>query len=113
MVPAGIADGSIVNESLAKHVFPGESALGKVLMRGPNGDIRHEIVGVIADVKSNGLNAPVPDEVYYSFRQLGRLIGGDEGKNLVEGADAWMRAQEIRRPDRMAEVYAPGFIDLS
>jgi hypothetical protein len=46
-------------------------------------------------------------------RQLGRLIGGDEGKSLVDGADAWMRAQEIRRPDRMAEVYAPGFMDLS
>ena len=25
-----------------------------------------------ADVKTNGLNAPVPDEVYYPFRQLGR-----------------------------------------
>jgi predicted permease len=62
----------IVNESLAKHVFPGESALGKTLMRGPNGDIRHEIVGVIADVKTNGLSAPAPDEVYYPFRQLGR-----------------------------------------
>jgi tetratricopeptide (TPR) repeat protein len=45
-------------------------------------------------------------------RQLGRLIGGDEGKGLVDQADAWMRAQQIRRPDRMAEVYAPGFMDL-
>ena len=62
----------IVNESIAKHLFPGESALGHTLMRGPGGDIRHEIVGVIADVKTNGLNAPVPDEVYYPFRQLGR-----------------------------------------
>jgi putative ABC transport system permease protein len=41
-------------------------------MRGPNGDIRHEIVGVIADVKTNGLTAPAPEEVYYPFRQLGR-----------------------------------------
>ncbi len=62
----------IVNETLAKHVFPGESAIGKVLMRGPNGDVRHEIVGVIADVRSLGLSTPVPEEVYYPFRQLGR-----------------------------------------
>jgi predicted permease len=62
----------VVNESLAKHVFPGESAIGKVLLRGPNADIRHEIVGVIADVKVGGLNAPVPDEVYYPMLQLGK-----------------------------------------
>ncbi len=62
----------IVNETLAKHVFPGESAVGKVLLRGPNGDLRQEIVGVIADVKANGLNAPVPEEIYYAVRQVGR-----------------------------------------
>src|SRR6185369_4966978 len=90
----------IVNETLAKHVFPGESALGKFLLRGPNGDLRQEIVGVIADVKSNGLNAPAPEEVYYSARQVGRAgmavvakIDGDAAalqaiiKAAVTGAD--------------------------
>ncbi len=90
----------IVNETLAKHVFPGESALGKFLLRGPNGDLRQEIVGVIADVKANGLNAPVPEEVYYSFHQVGRpgmavvaKIDGDAAalqaiiKAAVTGAD--------------------------
>jgi ABC-type antimicrobial peptide transport system permease subunit len=42
------------------------------LLRGPNADVRSEIVGVIHDVKSNGLNVPAPDEVYYPLRQLGR-----------------------------------------
>jgi predicted permease len=68
----------IVNESFARHIFPGESAIGKTLMRGPNADITGEIVGVIRDVKTNGLNAPVPDEVYYPMRQLGR-----PGMNIV------------------------------
>jgi len=62
----------IVNESMAKHVFPGESPLGRVLRRGANAEIHSEIVGVIRDVKSNGLNAPVPDEIYYPARQLTR-----------------------------------------
>jgi putative ABC transport system permease protein len=30
------------------------------------------VVGVIHDVKTNGLNAPAPDEIYYPMRQLGR-----------------------------------------
>jgi putative ABC transport system permease protein len=62
----------IVNEALARHIFPGESALGKILMRGRDAEIKSEIVGVIHDVKTNGLNAPVPDEIYYALRQLGR-----------------------------------------
>ena len=53
----------IVNESFAKHVFPGESALGRIVLRGRDADVKSQIVGVIADVKSNGLNAPAPDEV--------------------------------------------------
>jgi ABC-type antimicrobial peptide transport system permease subunit len=43
-----------------------------VLLRGRDADVRATIVGVIADVKSNGVNAPVPDEVYYAQRQFGR-----------------------------------------
>ncbi len=62
----------IVNQSLANHLFPGESPLGHVLLRGRDAEIGHEIVGVSADVKSNGLSAPVPDEIYYPMRQLGK-----------------------------------------
>jgi predicted permease len=68
----------IVNESFARHVFPGESALGKTLMRGRDAEVKNEIVGVIHDVKTNGLNAPVPDEIYYAIRQLGR-----PGMNII------------------------------
>jgi predicted permease len=68
----------IVNDTFARHVFPGESALGKTLMRGRDADVKGQIVGVIRDVKTNGLNAPVPDEIYYPMRQLGR-----PGMNVV------------------------------
>ena len=42
-------------------------------------------------------------------RHLGQLRGGDEGRELIEHADAWMRTQLILRPDRMAACLAPGF----
>jgi len=73
---AGDRDGApgvcIVNESLARRLFPGEQALGQVLLRGRDAELGAEIVGVIRDVKTNGLNAPPPDEIYYPMRQLGR-----------------------------------------
>src|SRR6185295_15086681 len=62
----------IINQQLASRLFPGESPLGKVLARGRDAEVPHTIVGVIADVKSNGLNAPVPDEIYYPMRQLAK-----------------------------------------
>jgi eukaryotic-like serine/threonine-protein kinase len=40
---------------------------------------------------------------------LGRLRGGDEGRELIERADAWMRAQSIVNPSRMASCMSPGF----
>lgn len=40
-------------------------------------------------------------------RRCGELIGGEEGARLIADADGWMRAQGIRRPDRMTEMLAP------
>jgi predicted permease len=62
----------IISEALAKRLFPSESALGKVVMRGAKADVPAQIVGVARNVMTNGLNAPAPDEVYFPMRQLPR-----------------------------------------
>jgi putative ABC transport system permease protein len=62
----------LINEGFAKRLFPDGSAVGKVLLRGPNADIQVQIIGVVGDVKSNGLNAPPPDAIYYAFSQMGK-----------------------------------------
>jgi hypothetical protein len=41
-------------------------------------------------------------------RCRGELLGGEAGRALVAEADAWMAAQSIRDPDRMARMLAPG-----
>ena len=55
----------VVNETFARHAFPGESAIGQVLLMA-NGARKVEIIGVVHDVKSAGLNVPVPDEKEFS-----------------------------------------------
>jgi hypothetical protein len=42
-------------------------------------------------------------------RRLGLLLGGDEGRSLVDRADALFTARSVRRPDRVADLYVPGF----
>jgi hypothetical protein len=44
-------------------------------------------------------------------RRLGQLLGAEEGRRLIEESEAWMTAQGIRNPARMAAVFAPGFPD--
>jgi putative ABC transport system permease protein len=69
---AGAPGVCIVNESLAIRLFPGESALGKILLRGRDLEVQDTVVGVIRDVKTLGLNTPVQDEIYHPLRQLPR-----------------------------------------
>jgi predicted permease len=65
----------IVNESFARRLFPGQSAVGKFLLRGRDAEIKCQIVGVVGDVKSASLNEAPPDEIYLPFRQLPRSTG--------------------------------------
>jgi predicted permease len=62
----------VINQSLARRLFSNESPLGHVILRGRDAEVPQTIIGVIADVKSLGLNAPAPDEIYYPMRQLPR-----------------------------------------
>jgi hypothetical protein len=44
-----------------------------------------------------------------AWHRLGTLLGGSEGAALLARAADWMAVEEIRRPERMVEVVAPGF----
>ena len=59
-------DAAVINETMARHFFPGEDPIG-VRMAHPSGTI----VGIVADVKNDGLGAAVMPEMI----------------NLLEGAD--------------------------
>ncbi len=61
----------VINASFAKRLFPDRSAIGQALLRGLKADIRLEIVGIVGDVKSQGLNTPPPDTMYVPLRQWG------------------------------------------
>ncbi|WP_272141106.1 serine/threonine-protein kinase [Stigmatella ashevillensis] len=42
-------------------------------------------------------------------RRMGQCVGGDEGRALIEAADAVMGEQSIRNPARWTALYVPGF----
>jgi putative ABC transport system permease protein len=62
----------IVNETMARQYWPGQSVLGRRLKLGdPNEDIPWlEVIGVVADVRQMGLDAPVKAEMYLPYQQV-------------------------------------------
>lgn len=61
----------VVNESFARHFWPGQSALGKRLKQGwPESETPWcEIVGVVNDVKLDGVTRETPLQIYLPFAQ--------------------------------------------
>lgn len=67
---------TIVNRSMAKRFFPGESALGKHIQIGalPHHEFPYMgIVGIVDDVKQSLASDPVA-EIYIPFRQANRML---------------------------------------
>ena len=58
----------IINESLAKHYWPNQNAVGRHMVVGRS--TAAEIVGVAADVKNRGLVADPQEQLYLPFAQL-------------------------------------------
>jgi putative ABC transport system permease protein len=68
---------TIVNETLARAMWPGESPIGKRFAccedLGPKGRMNpvwHEIVGVVGDVRAQGLDRQVQPEFYLPLAQM-------------------------------------------
>jgi putative ABC transport system permease protein len=61
----------VINETLARRLWPGEDAVGKRLKQGWPEDKSPwmEVVGVVADVKLNGPTVDTPSEVYLPATQ--------------------------------------------
>ena len=58
----------LINASAARIYWPGEDAVGKVLMRGKESD---RVVGVVDDVHEENVEGPVGSQIYYPVTQQG------------------------------------------
>jgi putative ABC transport system permease protein len=57
---------SVINETMARQYFPDRSPLGQIIQN-PHG--RSEVVGVVADVRAQGLDRAAKKQVYLPMRQ--------------------------------------------
>jgi predicted permease len=100
----------VVNETMAKRVWPGEPAVGKQLLLpwsviGPLGarlttDTAHVVIGVVRDIKNTSLRDQAEPAIYYTqrqfpFRTMHVVV---RGRGDVAALQAAVR-EEIRRLD--------------
>ncbi|MHB8654173.1 MAG: ADOP family duplicated permease [Terriglobia bacterium] len=62
---------AVINEALARHIWPGENPLGKKL---PGILDKRTVVGVVADTRHEGLSADVESEIYFPLFQQTRIL---------------------------------------
>jgi putative ABC transport system permease protein len=71
-VPADRADTpavALINQTMARHLFPGEDPIGKRLSL-DSGRNWIQIVGIVGDVRQYGLDRRPPDQVYLAMEQF-------------------------------------------
>lgn len=99
-----------VAKRLDKEQVPWSLGFAKVLRAGAANlnDQRDEAQGQLREAIDVFSSAHLVLYANVARRCLGLLVGGDEGRQLVGHAEAWMTAEGIRVPASVCAVFAPG-----
>jgi putative ABC transport system permease protein len=109
----------VINETLAKQIWPGEDPVGKRLKQGwfDTKTEWREVIGVVGDVKFNGLTTETPMQIYLPLAQqpirsvavLARTSAEPTSvvaaiESLVRGMDKDLPVYSIRTMDQVLET---------
>jgi predicted permease len=95
---------AIINETVARRFFAGQDPLGKRLGISDDPRFWREIVGVVGDVKQEGLRAPIAPQVYEPFAQRPRRSFSIVVRAL---GDPTSLAGEVRRAVLAVDPHQP------
>jgi predicted permease len=97
----------IVNESMAKHSWPGERAVGKRMHAGnPHRPYPWAtVVGVVADTKVGSRDEASRDQFYVPAAQPANLVGvADAAASRTEAAGGYIALRSALPPEQMTEI---------
>ncbi len=66
-------------------------------------------IATLSEAERSFRGADMPMFAFAAQHRRGELLGGDEGASLVRAAGEAFTAQQIAKPERMLEIFAPGF----
>jgi putative ABC transport system permease protein len=97
---------AIVNQSMAKHSWPGQNAIGKRLHIGnpQKGLPWATVVGVVADTKLGSRDEPSTDQWYFPAQQPAILFGSEASGNLTRPAGGYITVRSALAPEHMTQT---------
>lgn len=98
---------AIVNQSMAKHCWPGENAIGKRMHVGnPHKGLPWAtVVGVVSDTKVGAPDSPSEDQWYVPLEQPATLFGAaDPSANLIAPAGGYVVLRSALPPEQMIQT---------
>jgi putative ABC transport system permease protein len=96
----------VVNESMAKHCWPGQRAIGKHMHVGnPKKDSPWAtVVGIVADTKGAGRDEASTDQWYSPQQQPATLYGNDHKETLTGSAGGFIVIRSTFPPEQMTRT---------
>ena len=78
----------LVNQRMARKFWPNESPIGRrieafPIARAGESPLQQTIVGIVADARQQGLDAPMAPELYFPLRQVGNYGDGSKEWSMV------------------------------
>jgi putative ABC transport system permease protein len=96
----------IVNQSMARHCWPGQRAIGKHIHVGnpQKGLPWATVVGVVADTKIGSRDQPSTDQWYFPMQQPAILEGFAATGNLTQAAGGYIVLRSELAPEQMIQT---------
>ncbi len=105
---------AIVNQSMAKHCWPGQNAIGKRLHIGnpQKGLPWATVVGVVADTKLGSRDLPSTDQWYFPAQQPAILYGSEASGNLTQPAGGYITVRSALPPEHMTQTLRSAIAEI-
>jgi putative ABC transport system permease protein len=96
----------IVNQSMARHSWPGQDAIGKRMHVGnpKKGLPWATVVGIVADTKLGPPDAPSDDQWYMPAQQPAILYGAEFSGKLTTPVDGYITLRSALPPEQMTQM---------
>lgn len=96
----------IVNQTMARHCWPGQRAVGKRLHVGnpKKGLPWATVVGVVGDTKLGSGDEPNMEQWYFPAQQPGTLFGLEPAGKLIEPSGAYITLRSVLPPGQMVHT---------
>jgi predicted permease len=105
----------ILNEYAAERYFPGKSAVGRILKRGPAPDAPQvTVVGIVANGRADGPNQPYKPEIFVPIAQRparGVIVMIEPSRDMAAATRAF--GQALKEVDPLIPVSTPRMIEES